>query len=72
MKLMRKAKRVYATIPSPLKILILNGGIMAVTFAITDIEDGRFQWVDYTKILFGTSLNILVHLKLKEETNGSN
>lgn len=69
---MRKARRVYATIPSALKIMILNGGVMALTFATTDIEDGQIQWVDYVKIAFGTLVNILVHLKLKEETNGSN
>lgn len=52
--------------------MILNGGVMALTFATTDIEDGQIQWVDYVKIAFGTLVNILVHLKLKEETNGSN
>ena len=68
---MRKAKRIYAQIPSPLKIMILNGGVMALTFATTDIEDGNIQWVDYVKIAFGTIVNILVHLKLKEEDGNS-
>ena len=71
MKLMRKAKRVYAKIPSALKILILNGGVTALTFATVDIEDGQIQWVDYIKIGFSVLVNILVHLKLREE-NGNN
>ena len=69
---MKKLRYIYKNIPSAIKILILNFGITALTFAMTDIEDGKLQYLDYAKIAFGALVNILVHLKLKEETNGNN
>lgn len=70
---MKKLRRIYKRLPSAFKILLLNFGITALTFAITDIEDGILNYIDYAKIAFGALINILVHLKLKEEKeNGNN
>lgn len=64
---MNKIKEVYKKTPSWLKILLLNGGISYLTFFSGDIEDGTFNKVDYIKIGIATLLNILIHLKLREE-----
>jgi len=64
---MDKVKTFYKDVPSWLKILLLNGGISYLIFFSADIEDGSFSKVDYIKIAVATLLNILTHLKLREE-----